>query len=74
MIKDKKISKTYSAAYKGNRGAFELAQEPKFCRRTKHITTKYHYFCNAEAKQQIKIFSIDAKNQQVDACTKPLLK
>lgn len=25
MIKDKKISKTYSAAYKGNRGAFELA-------------------------------------------------
>ena len=72
--KDAKISKTYSAACEDNRGALELAREPKFRPRTKHIATKHHHFRNAVAKGRIKILPIDAKIQQADIFTKPLPK
>ena len=69
-----KTTKTYLTVYEDNRGALELAREPKFRPRTKHIATKYHHFRNAVSKGQIKIFSIDTKNQQADILTKPLPK
>ena len=72
--KDNRITKTYFAVYEDNRGALELAKEPKFRPRTKHIATKYHHFRNAVAKGQIKILPIDTKNQQADIFTKPLPK
>ena len=72
--KDKRITKTYSTVYEDNRGALELAREPKFRPRTKHVATKYHHFRNAVAKGRIKIFSIDTKEQQADIFTKPLPK
>ena len=72
--RDKRISKTYSTVYEDNRGALELAREPKFRPRTKHIATKYHHFRNAVAKGQIRIFPIDTKDQQADIFTKPLPK
>jgi len=72
--RDTRISKTYSTVYEDNRGALELAREPKFRPRTKHIATKYHHFRNAVAKGKIKILPIDTKNQQADIFTKPLLK
>jgi len=72
--KDNRITKTYSTVYEDNRGALELAREPKFRPRTKHIATKYHHFRNAVAKGQIKILPIDTKEQQADIFTKPLPK
>ena len=72
--KDKRITKTYSTIHEDNRGALELAIEPKFRPRTKHIATKYHHFRNAVAKGRIKILSIDTKEQQADIFTKPLPK
>ena len=72
--RDNRISKTKSAVHKDNKGGLELAQEPEFRPRTKDVATKYHHFHNAVAKEQIKIFSIDAKNQRADVFTKPLPK
>ena len=74
IVFDNKITKTYSTVYEDNRGALELAREPKFRPRTKHIATKYHHFRNAVAKGQIKIFSVDTKDQQADILTKLLAK
>ena len=61
--RDDRISKTYSTVYKDNKGTLELAREPKFRPRTKYIATKYHHFWNTIAKGQIKILSVDTKNQ-----------
>ena len=72
--KETRTSKTHSAVHEDNRGALELAREPKFRPRTKHIATKYHHFRNAVAKGQIRIMPIDTKNQQADIFTKPLPK
>ena len=71
---DNRITKTYSTVYEDNRGALELAREPKFRPRTKHIATKYHHFRHAVSRRQIKIFPIDTKEQQVDIFTKLLPK
>ena len=59
--KDDRITKTCSTVYEDNRGALELAREPKFRPKTKHIATKYHHFRNAVAKGQMKILPIDTK-------------
>ena len=69
-----KTTKIYSTVCEDNRGALELAREPKFRPRTKHIATKYHHFRNAVAKGQIKILAADTKNEQADVLTKPLPK
>ena len=69
-----RITKTYSIIYEDNRGALELAREPKLRPRTKYIAMKYHHFRNAIIKGQIKIFSIDTKEQQANIFTKPLPK
>ena len=53
--KDNRVTKTYSTVYEDDRGALELAWEPKFRPRIKHIAMKYHYFRNTIAKGQIKI-------------------
>ena len=35
---------TYSTVFEDNNGAIELANEPKYRPRTKHINVKYHHF------------------------------
>ena len=39
-----KVPTTHSSVFEDNNGALELAREPKYRPRTKHITIKYHYF------------------------------
>ena len=65
---------TCSTVYEDNRGALELAQEPKHRPRTKHVATKRHHFREAVKRGKIKIASIDTKRQQADIFTKPLHK
>ena len=54
IINEVKTTKTYSTVYEDNRGALELAREPKFRPRTKHIATKYHHFRHVVSKGQEK--------------------
>ena len=35
---------THSSVFEDNNGALELAREPKYRSRTKHIAIKYHHF------------------------------
>ena len=72
ISKNKYTTKTYSIIYEDNRGALELAREPKFRPRMKHIALKYHHFRWAVAKGMIVINVIDMSNQQADIFTKPL--
>ena len=72
--KETRISKAYSIVYDDKRGALELARKSKFCSRMKYIDRKYHHFRNFAAKEEIRIVSIDTKNQQPSIFTKPLPK
>ena len=62
----------HSTAFEDNKGCIELATEPKFRPRTKHIALKYHFFQSWVQKGLIKVFHIDTKQQQGDIFTKPL--
>ena len=42
-VNNKEIS-TYSTLFEDNTGTLQLATEPKYRPRTKHICTKYHHF------------------------------
>ena len=74
MQKDDRISKTHSTTHEDKMGISQLAREPKFRPRTKHMAAKHHHFRNAASRGQIKIFTIDAKNQQADVFAKTLPK
>ena len=60
--------------FEGNNGALELAREPKYRPRTKHITIKYHHFCEHVKIKTIRVLAINTKEQIVDIFTKPLEK
>ena len=63
---------THSTVFEDNNGALELAKEPKYRPRTKHIAIKYHHFRKFVDEEVIKIHSIDTKEQIADIFTKPL--
>ena len=58
--------------FEDNNGALQLAREPKYRPRTKHITLKYHHFRQYVKQGFIDIQPIDTKLQIADIFTKPL--
>jgi len=65
---------THSTVFEDNNGALELAKEPKYRPRTKHIAIKYHHFREHVKNKTIRIAKIDTKEQLADTFTKPLEK
>ena len=58
--------------FEDNTGAIELAREPKYRPRTKHLHTKLHHFRSYVENKTISIHHIDTKDQPADYLTKPL--
>ena len=69
-----KVPITHSSVFEDNNGALELAREPKYRPRTKHIAIKYHHFREHVKNKTIKVLAIDTKEQIADIFTKPLEK
>ena len=65
---------THSSVFEDNNGALELAREPKYRPRTKHIAIKYHHFREHVKNKTIRVVAIDTKEQIADIFTKPLDK
>ena len=65
---------THSTVFEDNNGALELAREPKYRPRTKHIGIKYHNFRDHVKQGKIKIEHVDTTKQRADIMTKPLEK
>ena len=62
---------THSTVFEDNNGALELANQPKYRPRTKHISIKYHHFRDQVIKGQVRIMAINTKDQRADIMTKP---
>ena len=58
--------------FEDNNGALQLAKEPKYRPRTKHIALKYHHFRQYVKQGLVDIQPIDTKVQVADIFTKPL--
>ena len=71
---DSKTISTYSTVFEDNNGALQLALEPKYRPRTKHICVKYHHFRQYVKNKTISIQAIDASDQEAGIMTKPLSK
>ena len=56
--------------FEDNEGAKELANNPKYRPRTKHIAVKYHHFRQHVKNGLLLIKSIDTKEQLADIFTK----
>jgi hypothetical protein len=55
-----------------NKAAIQLANHPAYHPRTKHIRVAYHIICDYIEEKEIKMMSIDTKEQLADIITKPL--
>ena len=71
---DSKTINSYSTVFEDNSGALQLALEPKYRLRTKHICVKYHNFRQYVKNGMISIQAIETEEQQDDILTKPLPK
>ena len=58
--------------FEDNNGALELAKQPRYRPRTKHIAIKYHHFREHVKSGRIKIQPIDTQEQIADQFTKGL--
>lgn len=63
---------THSTIFEDNNGAIDLAVEPKYRPRTKHMGIKYHHFRQHVRNKTIWIRHIDTNGQIADIMTKPL--
>jgi len=69
-------TKVYCKVSEDNSGALEMAKNPKFRPRTKHLNIKYHHFRSWIAqegeynKDKIQIYAIKATDQPADLLTK----
>ncbi|KAF0325740.1 hypothetical protein GQ607_007182, partial [Colletotrichum asianum] len=54
--------------------AKELAENPKFYKKSKYINIKYHFTRESLLNKDIMLFHIDTKSNIVDILTKPLGK
>jgi hypothetical protein len=55
-----------------NKGAIDLAHNPKFHARTKHIDIRHHWIRDLVALKVITIQKVDTKSNLADGLTKPL--
>lgn len=58
--------------YSDNSGAIQLAKNPTFHERSKHIGIRYHFIRQKHADNTISIHYISTKDQKADGFTKPL--
>lgn len=58
--------------YADNQGAINLANNPVFQKRTKHIAVKYHYTRDLSGQKEIKLRYQPTKDTIADGLTKPL--
>ena len=66
-------SKVYCKVFEDNSGALEIAKNPKFRPRTKHLNNKLHHFRHyVDALKEITIHKIATEDQNGDYLTKPL--
>mmetsp|Transcript_7788 Transcript_7788/g.16658 ORF Transcript_7788/g.16658 Transcript_7788/m.16658 type:complete len:228 (+) Transcript_7788:167-850(+) len=62
----------FCRVWEDNRSCINVAENPKFTPRTKHIALKYHHFRRFVTNRTIKINPIDTREQIADIFTKPL--
>ncbi|KAK3040229.1 hypothetical protein RJ639_028942 [Escallonia herrerae] len=55
-----------------NKSALELAKNPMFHERSKHIDTKYHFIRECVSKKEIELEYVKSQDQVADIFTKPL--
>ena len=55
--------------FEDNSGAIEIAKDPKFRPRTKHLKVKYHFF-RSDVPSRVNVEKIGTKNQPADYLTK----
>jgi phosphopantetheinyl transferase (holo-ACP synthase) len=60
--------------YTDNNGAIQLAKNPSFHARSKHINVRYHFIRQKLADKTISIHYIPTEEQPADGFTKPLAK
>ena len=65
-------AKMHCKVFEDNSGALEIAKNPKYCPRTKHLNVKLHHFRSYVADKRISIHKIDTKEQLADYLTKPV--
>ena len=58
--------------FEDNNGALELAKQPRYRPRTKHIALKYHHFQSWIKSGKCTVLPIDTKEQIADQFTKGL--
>jgi hypothetical protein len=58
--------------FEDNSGALEIARNPKYRPRTKHLNCRLHHFRGYVEDKKISIHKIDTKEQLADYLTKPL--
>ena len=66
-------NQVHCRVFHDNSGALEIANNPKFCSRTKHINQRHHFFRSYVGKH-ITMYPIATKDQVPDIFTKPLPK
>ena len=71
---DKECPVIHCKLFEDNNGALELAREPRYRPRTKHIAIKYHHFREHVKTGRISINAIDTTEQIADQFTKGLSK
>ena len=57
-----------------NTGAIEMARDPKFHARTKHIDIRYHFIREVVADEKIELDYIPGEENPADIFTKPLTR
>ena len=73
VFKDQSPKPTiHCSLFEDNNGALELAKEPRYRPRTKHIAIKYHHFREHVKNGSISINPIDTRDQIADQFTKAL--
>ena len=65
---------SYTSTFEDNKGEIELAKEPKYRPRTKHLSVKYHHFREHIKQGTSNIFYIETNKQKSDIMTKALAK
>ena len=58
--------------YVDNKSAMELAKNPVFHNRSKHIDTRYHYIRECIARKEVQVEYVKSQDQIADIFTKPL--
>ena len=65
---------TPTTMYKDNQGAIEIAKNPRFHNRTKHIDIKFHFIRERIASNELKVVYCNSNDMLADVMTKALPK